>query len=271
MQARALRLGRLGRLLIRRAAGALAHQAPLLAAEARALADAEAVAEDELDLLEAEAGGLGEAREAEEPAEEAEARVEAERARGRDRVHEGEVRRADEQVARPVRRRRERRAEPAHVEREELALLPGHVPEARRVGGDVEDHREEDDGGPGMRVRGAVDELATCLAGEDYRAARARIQLASDEAFSEKVCVQWKATLARTRPTIIPGADQIMIFRLPMISMYLRATRVKMKLVPETMRPTAVGWLNPISLKRVASRPHLNYEYLGVEPQCLPL
>lgn len=58
--------------------------------------------------------------------------------------------------------------------------------------------------------------------------------------------------LARVSPNIMPGAEMIMIFLRPMISMYLRAKRVKMKLVPETMRPTAVGLSKPISLKRVA-------------------
>ena len=66
--------------------------------------------------------------------------------------------------------------------------------------------------------------------------------------------VQWKATEARTRPTIMPGAVQIMILRRPMMSMYWSAKSVKMKFVPEMMRPTAVGWLKPISLKRVAGQ-----------------
>ena len=64
--------------------------------------------------------------------------------------------------------------------------------------------------------------------------------------------VQWKAMLARTRPTTMPGADQSMILRRPMMSMYFSAKSVKMKFVPETIRPTAVGWSNPISLNRVA-------------------
>lgn len=58
--------------------------------------------------------------------------------------------------------------------------------------------------------------------------------------------------LAKTSPTTIPGAEKIMIFRRPMMSMYLSAKSVKRKLVPETMRPTAVGLLNPISWKIVA-------------------
>lgn len=51
---------------------------------------------------------------------------------------------------------------------------------------------------------------------------------------------------------IMPGADQIIILRLPMISMYFKAMRVKRKFVPETIKPTAVGWLNPISANNVA-------------------
>lgn len=50
----------------------------------------------------------------------------------------------------------------------------------------------------------------------------------------------------------MPGADQSMILRRPMMSMYLSAMSVKMKFVPETMSPTAVGWSNPISLNSVA-------------------
>ena len=63
---------------------------------------------------------------------------------------------------------------------------------------------------------------------------------------------QWKAILANTKPNTIPGAEKIMIFLRPMISIYLSANKVKIKLVPETMSPTAVGLSNPISLKRVA-------------------
>lgn len=64
--------------------------------------------------------------------------------------------------------------------------------------------------------------------------------------------LQWKDILARTRPITMPGAEKTMIFRRPMISMYFKANKVKRKLVPETMRPTAVGWLKPISLNNVA-------------------
>ena len=45
-----------------------------------------------------------------------------------------------------------------------------------------------------------------------------------------------------------------MMRRRPTMSMYLRATRVKMKFVPETMRPTAVGWSKPIWAKSVAEK-----------------
>ena len=38
------------------------------------------------------------------------------------------------------------------------------------------------------------------------------------------------------------------------MSMYLSATSVKMKFVPETMRPTAVGWSKPIWAKSVAEK-----------------
>ena len=57
---------------------------------------------------------------------------------------------------------------------------------------------------------------------------------------------------AKVSPNIIPGEVHTMIFRRPMMSMYFRATRVKTKLVPATMSPTAVGLLNPIDLKRLA-------------------
>ena len=68
----------------------------------------------------------------------------------------------------------------------------------------------------------------------------------------ETVNSQWKAMLARVSPTTMPGADQIMIFRRPIMSMYFRANSVKTKLVTETIRPTAVGWLKPIILNSVA-------------------
>jgi hypothetical protein len=42
------------------------------------------------------------------------------------------------------------------------------------------------------------------------------------------------------------------------MSMYFRARSVPMKLVPETMRPTAVGFLNPIDAKRVAESTQLS-------------
>ena len=64
--------------------------------------------------------------------------------------------------------------------------------------------------------------------------------------------VQWKAMEASVSPKTMPGADQIMILRRPMMSMYLSAKRVKMKLVPETIRPTAMGLSKPISLNSVA-------------------
>ena len=52
----------------------------------------------------------------------------------------------------------------------------------------------------------------------------------------------------------MPGAEMIMILRRPIMSMYFNAKSVKMKFVPETMRPTAVGWSKPISLNSVADR-----------------
>jgi hypothetical protein len=58
--------------------------------------------------------------------------------------------------------------------------------------------------------------------------------------------------LASVSPTTIPGALQIIIFLLPILSIHLRAISVKIKFVPDTIRPTAVGWLNPISLNKVA-------------------
>ena len=54
------------------------------------------------------------------------------------------------------------------------------------------------------------------------------------------------------RPATIPGAEKIIIFLLPMMSIYFSANNVNTKFVPETMRPTAVGWSNPIILKSVA-------------------
>ena len=63
---------------------------------------------------------------------------------------------------------------------------------------------------------------------------------------------QWNAILASVSPMIMPGEEMSMILRLPIMSMYLSANKVKRKLVPDTMRPTAVGWLNPICLKSVA-------------------
>lgn len=58
--------------------------------------------------------------------------------------------------------------------------------------------------------------------------------------------------LASVSPTTMPGAENTMILRRPMMSMYLSAKSVKRKFVPETMSPTAVGWLKPISLNSVA-------------------
>ena len=56
------------------------------------------------------------------------------------------------------------------------------------------------------------------------------------------------------RPKTMPGAEMSMMRRRPTMSMYLRATRVKTKFVPETMRPTAVGWSKPIWAKSVAEK-----------------
>ena len=47
--------------------------------------------------------------------------------------------------------------------------------------------------------------------------------------------------LATTSPITIPGAEKIMIFLRPMMSMYFNAKSVNTKFVPETIRPTAVG------------------------------
>ncbi len=58
--------------------------------------------------------------------------------------------------------------------------------------------------------------------------------------------------LANVSPNIIPGELNIIIRRLPILSIQMRAMTVKMKLVPETIKPTAVGWLNPMDAKRVA-------------------
>lgn len=63
---------------------------------------------------------------------------------------------------------------------------------------------------------------------------------------------QKKKMLAKVSPNTIPGALHTIIRLLPIVSIHLRATRVKMKFVPETMSPTAVGLLNPICLKSVA-------------------
>lgn len=52
---------------------------------------------------------------------------------------------------------------------------------------------------------------------------------------------QKKDMLATTSPITIPGAEKIMIFLRPMMSMYFNAKSVNTKFVPETIRPTAVG------------------------------
>ena len=52
---------------------------------------------------------------------------------------------------------------------------------------------------------------------------------------------QKKDTLARTRPMTIPGAEKIMIFLRPIMSIYFIANSVNTKFVPETINPTAVG------------------------------
>ena len=62
---------------------------------------------------------------------------------------------------------------------------------------------------------------------------------------------------ASVRPKTMPGAERSMMRRRPTMSMYLSATRVKTNFVPETMRPTAVGWSKPIWAKSVAEK------YLG--------
>ena len=63
---------------------------------------------------------------------------------------------------------------------------------------------------------------------------------------------QWNEMAATTRPIIIPGAENIMILRRPMMSMYFNAKSVKTKFVPETIKLTAMESLKPISSKRVA-------------------
>lgn len=50
----------------------------------------------------------------------------------------------------------------------------------------------------------------------------------------------------------MPGIDQRRIRRRPIMSMYFKAKSVNRKFVPDTMSPTAVGWLKPISLNKVA-------------------
>ena len=52
---------------------------------------------------------------------------------------------------------------------------------------------------------------------------------------------QWKAMLARTNPTIIPGAEINMILLLPIESIHFNAINVNKKFVPEMISPTAVG------------------------------
>ena len=125
-------------------------QCPLLLPQPLALPDSKPVPEDQPNLLQAQPRSLGVREHTEEIPEEGQARVEPERARGGDAAHEREIRRADDQVPRPVRRRRERGPDAAHLEREQLSLLPGHGSESRRVRRDVEDHREQHDRGPGV-------------------------------------------------------------------------------------------------------------------------
>ena len=95
-------LSRLVFLVLELVLAPLVLQRGLLLAQPVRLLDAEAVLEDHLHLFQAEAGGLGEAEQAEDPAEETEAGVEAECTSGRDFVHEGQVGRTDEEVHRPV-------------------------------------------------------------------------------------------------------------------------------------------------------------------------
>lgn len=90
------------------------EHSPLLSAQPLALLDTKPVPEYHLGLLEAEASSLREAEHAEEPAEETQAGVEAERARRGDAVHEREVGRADEEVARPVAEGGKARADAAY-------------------------------------------------------------------------------------------------------------------------------------------------------------
>ena len=53
-------------------------------------------------------------------------------------------------------------------EAEELALLPGHVPQPSSIRRDVEDHRDEDDGGPRLGVVCPVHEVPTRMSRQIY-------------------------------------------------------------------------------------------------------
>lgn len=83
------------------------------------------------------------------PAQDANDGIQRERARRRNGLHHGQEGEADERVAGPVCAGGECGAEGAHAEGEELGLLPGDAAEADGVGGDVEEHAGEDEGGPG--------------------------------------------------------------------------------------------------------------------------
>lgn len=92
------------------------------------------------------------------PANRTHERVNRKRPRGRrEELHHGQERDADDEIASPVRRRREAGAEGSDGQGEELALLPGDVAEACGVAADIDDHGGEDDEGPGApSLRGGV-------------------------------------------------------------------------------------------------------------------
>lgn len=68
-----------------------------------------------------------------------------------------------------------------------------------------------------------------------------KISLHSSQKREMGCYAQWKAILARTNPTIIPGAEINMILLLPIESIHFNAINVNKKFVPEMMSPTAVG------------------------------
>lgn len=103
-------------------------------------------------LLQTQPGRLRKTKNHKQPTQQTKPRIKPKRARRRNPRHQRQIRAINQQIRGPIRCGRQRGAEAAYFEREELALLPGDVSEACGVGCDEEDHGEEDEGGPGVWV-----------------------------------------------------------------------------------------------------------------------